>query len=116
MIEERVKVGDRGIPVLDRNPDLSGVDIVGRIDVHGVTVILRRKVRPVLLDRKGGTNHLGGNSGIERLFRTGRGHPLKGKSGSLKFLSGGGTCSGSRADRRGWLKILVADIASKETG
>lgn len=56
---------------------------------------------------------MGGISGIEILLWTRRGHPLEGKSSSLKFLSGSSTCS--RADRNGWLKILVADVAPKET-
>ena len=63
---------------------------------------------------KGETNHLGRISGIKSLFLTGRGHPLERKSGPLKFLSRGGTRSSSRADGRRWLRVLVADVASKE--
>ena len=122
-VEQRVEVCDsrssrsRGmrVPILYRNTDLLWVGIVGCIDVHGVAVILCRKVKPALLDERGKTNHLGGVSGIEGVLRTGRGHPLEWKSGSLKFLSGGSACSSSRTDRRGWLKILVTDITSKET-
>ena len=122
VIEQRVEIGDsrssrsrgRGIPILYRYADLLGIGVVGRINIHGVAVILRRGVKPVLLGGRGGeTNHLRGISSLESLVRTRRGHPLEGKSCSLQFLSGGSTCS--RADRRGRLKVLIADIASKET-
>ena len=57
VIEQRVEVGYGGssrswrrrIPILYRDADLLGVGIVGRVDVHGVTVILYRKVKPVPL-------------------------------------------------------------------
>lgn len=55
IVEQRVEVSDgrssrswRGrIPILYRDADLLDVGIVGCIDIHGITVVLCRKVKPV---------------------------------------------------------------------
>lgn len=54
VVEQGVEVGDGrssrswrvGIPILYRDADLLGVGIAGCIDIHGITVVLCRKVKP----------------------------------------------------------------------